>query len=122
MPYGRIFLQVVISDTSCALRNVEVVFRIKITLTDARNTHIRLVYLSAAPALEELSNGAQPSYLPMLRHLPQPLHARVLVGRLGTPDPHIELSSDRLVDDGLLLLPHKAQVNKLRWESGLVFA
>ena len=40
----------------------------------------------------------------MLRHLPQPLHPGVLVGRIGLAGSDIDLARDGLVDDGLLLL------------------
>ena len=40
----------------------------------------------------------------MLRHVPQPLDAGRLVGRVGLAGADVDPARDRLVDDGLLLL------------------
>ena len=39
----------------------------------------------------------------MLRHLPQPFRAGVLVGRVGLAGADVDLTRDGLVDNGLLL-------------------
>ena len=44
------------------------------------------------------------SYRPMLRNVPQPFHARRLVGRKGPAGADVDLARNGLVDDGLLLL------------------
>ena len=46
----------------------------------------------------------QPPHLPMRRHIPQPLHAEGLVGRVGLAGADVELAHDGLVDDDRLLL------------------
>ena len=56
------------------------------------------------PALDQV---AKPPHIPMLWHLPQPLHPGGLVGRIWLPGPNIDLARHSPVDNGLLLLLKK---------------
>ena len=50
----------------------------------------------------------------MLRYLSQPLHARILVGRIGLAGSDVGPARDSLVDDGLLLFLQQSNQFLLR--------
>ena len=64
----------------------------------------RLQSRTERPVTTVESYPSQLNDLPMHRHIPQPLHAGGLVGRIGSTGADVDLAGDGLVDDGLLLL------------------
>src|SRR5680860_1370778 len=85
---------------SCNLPEVQAA-RLYVGYTQVRafNKHRRAIALPQGDSRLDERYLLEPLHLPMLRHVPQPLHAGGLEAHIG-----IEAAGDGTVDDGLLLL------------------